>query len=138
MKTRRDKLDAIFSKLIRERSGWKCDACGKYHPEEERRSLHCSHYHSRRKQSVRFDPMNAFAHCFACHQRLGENPHEFSIWTQYQLSAAAYADLAFRAHTILKRSKKDKEELYQEMKAKLEWMESERRKGNMDRLEFEL
>jgi len=138
MKTRRDKLDILFSTLIRERSNWKCDACGKYHPEGERRSLHCSHYHSRRKQSVRFAPENCFSHCFACHQRLGENPHDFASWAIGKMGLEAYGLLTLKAGEIVKRSKKDKAELYEEMKAKLDWMLEERRKGNLGRLEFEL
>jgi hypothetical protein len=140
MKSRRDKLDALYSQLIREANNYTCQACGKYHVEGERQGLHASHFFSRRKQSVRFDkfPGNVFAHCFSCHQRLGENPHEFHKWAWAELGPVEYERLLLRAQTIMKRNKKDKAELYEEMKAKHAWMLEERRKGNLGRLEFEL
>ncbi len=85
MKVRRDPLDDLFSKLVRERANWCCEKCGKYHPEGTRRSLHCSHFFSRRKRSTRWDPRNAAAHCFKCHQELGENPIEFTKWIKAYL-----------------------------------------------------
>jgi hypothetical protein len=46
MKTRRDKLDALYSQLIREANNYTCQACGKYHVEGERQGLHASHFPS--------------------------------------------------------------------------------------------
>ena len=40
---KRDKRDAIFSLLIRERSSWCCERCGEFVVEGERQRLHCSH-----------------------------------------------------------------------------------------------
>lgn len=136
MKTRRDILDSLMSQLVRERAGWACESCGKYFPEGTRQSLHASHYHSRRKASTRFDPFNVFAHCFSCHKRLGENPHEFHHWARAKLGDREYELLAIRANTHIKRSKRDKEELKKEMKAELERMRQERRDGNGGRIEF--
>ena len=120
MKVRRDKLDRVFSEFIRTRDNWTCQVCGKYHPPDARKSLHCSHFHSRRKQSVRFDPSNACAKCFACHQRLGENPLEFAAFIEARLGKEETQLLNVRANQIVKRSKKDKEALYQDLKADLE------------------
>jgi hypothetical protein len=60
------------------------------------------------------------------------------MWAWRYLGAVVYDQLLLRANTLVKRSKKDKAELYEEMKAKHAWMLEERRKGNLGRLEFEL
>ena len=120
MKVRRNKLDVVFSMLIRTRDSWTCQRCGKYHPEGSRQSLHASHFHSRRKQSTRYDKANCAAHCFSCHQYLGENPIEFQRWILAYLGPREYELLNGRASQTLKRSKKDKEALYQDLKAELE------------------
>ncbi len=142
MKNRRDKLDDIFSKLVRERANWTCEAqlpgCGGYHEEGRRQSLHCSHFFSRRKQSTRFDPENAAAHCFSCHKKLEENPLDFAKWVEAHLGNAATENLRIRAATILKRTKPQKEDLYQDMKAAYANLLERRRAGETGRLEFEL
>ena len=120
MKIKVNKLDKVFSDLIRTRDNWTCQVCGKYFPEGERRYLHCSHFHGRRKQSVRYEPMNAAAHCFSCHKYLGENPLEFADWILGHLGPAGVALLTVMANKPVKRSKKDKEELYLDLKAQLE------------------
>ena len=119
MKIKVNKLDAIFSQLVRTRDNWTCQVCGKYFPEGERRSLHCSHFHGRRKQSVRYEPLNAAAHCFACHKYLSENPLEFADWILSHLGPAGVALLTVMANKPVKRSKKDKEDLYLDLKAQL-------------------
>ncbi len=120
MKVRRNKLDIVFSLLIRTRDKWTCQRCQKYHPEGARQSLHASHFHSRRKQSTRYDFQNACAHCFSCHQYLGENPIEFQRWILAFLGPREYELLNGRAGQTVKRNKKDKEELYQDLKAELQ------------------
>jgi hypothetical protein len=82
--------------------------------------------------------MNAAAHCFTCHQQLGENPVLFTEWIKGHLGPKKHADLMVRANRILKRSKKDKEELYQQMKAELARLEKLRNAGESGRLEFYL
>lgn len=120
MKVRRNKLDIVFSLLVRTLAKWTCQRCQRYFPEDERRYLHCSHFHSRRKQSTRFDKNNATAHCFTCHQYLGENPIEFQRWILAHLGPKEYELLNGRAGQTVKRNKKDKEELYLDLKAELE------------------
>lgn len=138
MKVKLDKRDKLFSKLVRERANWTCEACNEYFPEGERQRLHCSHIFSRRKRSVRFDPDNAAAHCFSCHQRLGENPVEFARWAECYLGVARLEALRNRSLKLIKRSKPELEDLYQDMKAAYEHMLSRRRAGETGRLEFEL
>lgn len=120
MKVRINKLDRVFSLLIRTRDNWTCQKCGKFCPRESSSRLDCSHFHSRRKQSVRYDPKNACAHCFSCHQYLGENPTEFAKWIVAYLGENEASLLEIRANQTTKRNKKDKEELYQDLKAELQ------------------
>lgn len=124
MKVRVNKLDKVFSQLIRTRDNWTCQFCGRYFPEGERRSLHCSHFHGRRKQSVRYDPLNAAAHCFSCHKYLSENPIEFARWIEGFLGAENVALLMTKANRPLKRTAGEKEELYQDLKAELARLEA--------------
>lgn len=67
--------------------------------------------------------MNACAHCFTCHQYLGENPIEFQRWILAYLGPREYEFLNLRAAETVKRSKKDREELYQDLKAELAQLE---------------
>lgn len=78
--------DSHFSKCIREAAGWKCECCGTEYPENAQ-GLHCSHFFGRRAYGVRFDPDNAFAHCFGCHSKLGGNPYDFHKWAEKQIGA---------------------------------------------------
>ncbi len=133
---KRDKLDDVFSKLVRERVNFTCEACQTYYPEDRRMGLHCSHFYTRSKRSVRWFPDNATAHCYKCHTYYGGHPVEFAEWTEARLGAEKFHLLRRRAHTPLKLSKPDKEDLYQDMKAELERMQSERKSGVTGRIEF--
>lgn len=73
------KLDAVFSRYIRELDGWTCVRCGNsYEPGSQ--GLHCSHIFSRRHKAIRWDERNSVAHCFACHAWYGGNPVEGGRW----------------------------------------------------------
>lgn len=72
---KRTPADAAFSKLIRQRAGYQCQRCGAQH-DETSIGLHCSHYVGRGNWAVRFDPDNAFALCYGCHQFVGSRPQE--------------------------------------------------------------
>jgi len=68
--------DKYFSLCVRERADWTCQRCHRQY-EYKAQGLHCSHYFGRANHSVRFHELNAFAHCFGCHQKLGANPDDF-------------------------------------------------------------
>ena len=63
---------------------------------------------------------------------------EFTRWAEAHLGKRDLEKLRLQASTILKRSKRDKEDLYQDMKAAYEHMLARRRSGETGRLEFEL
>ena len=78
------KADRACSRWIREAYDWTCAACGKQYPEGSQ-GLHWSHLFSRRHNSIRYSPMNAAAHCYSCHQRLGGDPVDFARWIEGHL-----------------------------------------------------
>ena len=132
---KRDKLDAIFSKLVRERDDWTCTCCGKRY-ERGSQGLHASHLVSRRYQSTRHHPLGAVSHCFSCHQRLGGNPLDFSKWINDYLGPEKVEELKTLKNTLCKRSKKDKEALYQHLKQQYREMMEMRDNGHEGRIEF--
>lgn len=93
---KRSKADALFSNYIRELAGWKCERCKKEF-EKPNQGLHCSHYHSRAKKSVRFDPQNAASLCFACHQFFGGNPYDHTEFFKRKIGEDNFNKLAVRA-----------------------------------------
>ena len=68
--------DKYFSLCIRERNENKCEYCGKDY--SEGRGLQCAHYESRGNYALRYDPINAFALCYFCHQQLDGSPIRFT------------------------------------------------------------
>ncbi len=117
MNIRRDKRDMLFSNLIRRRARWTCQVCGRYHPEDKRQSLHCSHHFSRRKKSIRWHPNNASAACFSCHQLLGENPVLFHDWIRGHLGDKKFTALKVQAERIVRLKKPDLAEIHENLKA---------------------
>lgn len=67
---KRTPADAAFSLCVRERAGWRCERCGAQHSRGSM-GLHCSHHHSRRSWSIRFEPLAAEALCYGCHSLTG-------------------------------------------------------------------
>lgn len=100
-----DKYDAMFSLYVRARDKFTCQRCkSRYRPPKslerlnkglydlcnnpafgDPMGLHCSHFWGRVNKSVRYEPLNCDACCFACHQHLGGNPQEFCEWKRERL-----------------------------------------------------
>lgn len=135
---KRDKYDALFSTLVRERANWRCENCKKVYAERSRQGLHCSHFFTRSRRSVRWHPDNAAAHCYSCHQHLGGNPLLFADWIRDHLGADKSNSLLLASRKLVKWRKADLEELHSEMKKELTRMEDMRRQGIQDRIEFDL
>lgn len=75
--------DKAFSEYIRTRDNWTCQRCGKqYDPlvPTDRMALHCSHFKGRGKEATRFEPLNADALCYGCHQYFTSHPDEHYHW----------------------------------------------------------
>lgn len=132
------KADAAFSRCVRERTNWACEACGNQY-ERGHRGLHCSHYFGRRAYGVRFDPDNCFSHCFGCHQKLGSNPHDFTEWATERLGEGCIELLIEKRNDIslakaIKKALKDVQKHYE---TQLKWMLEQRDNGEEGRIEFE-
>lgn len=93
---KRTKADALFSDLIRMKADWACERCHADH-HENRRTLHLSHFWSRRNKSVRFDPENVAALCFSCHNYFTENPADHHVFFLKRLGQKRYDRLGVRA-----------------------------------------
>lgn len=96
MKIKIDKLDVLFSKFIRLRADGRCEYCGK-----PSKRLECSHFHGRRKRSVRYDPDNACGLDFACHQYLGSNPYQHTEFFKKRLGSEKFEQLNIRAELLV-------------------------------------
>jgi hypothetical protein len=131
-----DKLDRVFSQLVRNRTGWRCERCNTLY-ERGSQGLHCSHIFSRRAVGLRWHPSNAVAHCFSCHQWYGGNPILGAEWAENHLGNETVANLRTRFHKPVKLSAADKEVIFKRLKTMLEWMESRRAEGYMGRLDFD-
>ena len=120
MKIRLDKNDKLFSEFIRKRAvkfAGGCEYCGKT---MDWKSLQTSHFHGRRKRSVRYDPQNACGVCFSCHIYLGENPYAHTEFFKDRLGSDRFEWLNIRAEKIVKR---DKDEITVYLKQLLEAIE---------------
>lgn len=134
VKIKRDKVDIVFSQLIRERDDWTCQRCGtKYAPNS--RGLECSHFFSRRHQATRHDPDNACAKCSGCHSYLGGEPILFQSWIRTYLGEVRYSELLEKHRMIKKRTKVEKAELYQHLKSELAKLQAKRAAGHTGVLE---
>jgi len=120
-----DHLDKLTSEYVRKRAiktVGGCERCltPKYDIVKEDGSvypawkqLQASHFHSRRKHSVRYDPENLVALDFGCHQYFHENPREFERWFQCHIGERNYDMLQARASKT-QRVDKDLTKLYLE------------------------
>ena len=114
MKIRIDKLDVLFSQLIRGRAGGVCEYCGK---NVGYTRLQASHFVGRRKKSVRYDEDNCCALCFSCHQYLDEHPYEHTAYFTKRLGSEKLEELVRKGNMIVKI---DREEVEAYLKRLLE------------------
>ena len=115
MKIKIDPLDTLFSQFIRQRAQGKCEKCKQ---PREMKALQCSHFHGRRKKSVRWDEDNASALDFHCHQYFTENPLEHTEWFKKRLGEKKFKDLNIRANIRVGMPDKKVLTLYYEQKIK--------------------
>lgn len=137
MALKRDKHDAVFSELVRERTNWQCDYCGNYF-HHNHGNLHCSHFKSRRHKATRYHPFNAFAHCAGCHRKLGEDPYEFTMHANITYGEMTIDRVAHLAAVPIRLKPWQMDDIYQHMKAELKRLRELRARGNIWRIEFTL
>jgi len=113
MKIKRDKLDATFSLLVRNRGWNRCCNCGSI------RNIDCAHIMSRRHVATRWHPKNAIALCRSCHMFFGEHGFDFADFCRDKFGGDFVAELRSVAMTPVRWTPKVREEIYQHYKAEL-------------------
>jgi predicted restriction endonuclease len=92
------KLDKLFSKIVRERAGYRCLKCGtisKY--------TQTAHVFSRNNRSVRWDLDNGICLCYYCHIMWAHRePVEFTEWIQKKLGRKKWEYLEKKSKEIFK------------------------------------
>lgn len=71
-----NKLDNVFSEIIKLRDNYKCQKCGRVNGVQ----LQTAHIYSRRYRSVRWNPSNVLTLCAGCHFWAHQNPLDFAEW----------------------------------------------------------
>jgi len=133
---KRDKLDAVFSNLVRERANYICQECGMGY-RQKTQGLHCSHLWSRARASCRYTPDAAVAHCYSCHQRLSGNPVKFAERIREYLGDR-FCFMRRAANSTVKLTKLEKEDIYQFYKKELKRIRELRKSGHEGRIEFDI
>lgn len=96
MKIKINSLDALFSRYIRAKAGWRCERCGN---KPDRRGLHVHHFHRRRKMATRYDSENCLSLCLGCHQYFHENRKEEEAFLLQKLGQDRFDMLEARSRT---------------------------------------
>lgn len=135
-KRRRNKLDILFSKLVRERDDYTCQHTGINRRAEPGR-LDCAHIFSCRHVATRWHPQNAVALTKASHMHFTGEPFEWADWCVEQWGESFIDELRFVAHKPVKWPKKLREEIYQHYKGELKRIEGLRAEGVTGRIEIE-
>ena len=105
MRVKIDQADKLFSQWIRTRDDWTCQRCNrKYTPPTQ--ALHCSHFMGRGKESTRFEPLNADALCYGCHQYFTSHPAEHVAWQVKKKGQDIVDKLRLASNTYKKKDRK--------------------------------
>jgi len=113
LRIRIDPLDELFSRYIRLRDNYTCQRCG-----VKSKNVQCAHFHSRRKQQVRFDPDNACTLCMGDHLYLDSNPLEKVEFFQNRLGQVNFDLLNSRARITFPRPDKKMLTIYYQRQIK--------------------
>jgi len=120
-----DVADKRFSLYIRTRDNWTCQRCGTtYAPPTN--ALHCSHFQGRSKENTRYEPLNADALCYGCHQYFTSHPAEHYAW-QVERKGQETVDKITLMSNLYKKKDRKLEALYWKAElAKLDGITNER------------
>jgi hypothetical protein len=114
-KTIDNKLDKLWSILVKHKAGFKCEYCG-----TREKMLNSHHIYSRSNRSTRWDLVNGVCLCVS-HHTFGtkfsahKTPTEFTEWLYEVKGEAWMSDLRTKAHAIAKLKMFEKEELLEEL-----------------------
>ena len=119
---KRDKLDVLFSHFIKLLSGGYCARCGKYLGVKSR-GLHCMHFFSRAKISIRFDGKNAEAGCYGCLRYL-DNPNLRLEKIEFFLNRIGQKEMERLQYLADHPIKIDREAIEKDLKEKIKFLET--------------
>lgn len=97
--------DQVFSRFIRLRDK-RCVFRVKCYGNQNYEELACCHFHSRRKESTRFDPQNCDAGCVKCHYFIDATETGKQWFREFKLKQLGQRDfdlLQVRSETLTKR-----------------------------------
>ncbi len=103
-KVRIRRSDTLFSLYLRKKRGYICEYCGRYFPNGH--GLEVSHFHKRRKETVRFDEENCDILCKRDHQYFESHNTEYEVWKLERLGEQRFNLLMLRANKSGKRDDK--------------------------------
>ncbi len=138
---KRTVLDAVISDLIRERSDWTCERCGKIY-EEGRikgkcRSLENSHWTGRGGKSTRWFPDNLNAFCTGCHFYMGGAGRlEYDTFKKKELGMTRFDDLVLRCNKPRKYTPADRKDMLIHYRAQWKWLRNRRKRGETGYIDF--
>lgn len=96
--------DRMFSDYIRTSADWRCYIC-RQDFSCKTGQLHTSHYFSRKKLPVRFDPNNCIPLCFNCHFKVeSQKQHEYRNIMVERLGEEGLENLRVKSEKVLKRA----------------------------------
>ena len=136
-KIKTDKLDILFSKLIRERASWCCEFCHNHYPPGNTRGLECAHIYGRARKGMRWHPLNAVSLCTGHHMYFTANPLEFFEWVEKHIGGENLIRLRHMAAESFKVSQPVLREIHENMKAEWARVQQLRKDGQAGRIEFE-
>lgn len=97
------KLDAVFSKYIRQRDKGICITCG---VKKDPKQMQAGHYVPRQYNNTRFDECNVHCQCFACNCMMAGNLDEYALALKEKYHEHVLEELHAKKHTM-KRWKPD-------------------------------
>ncbi len=103
-KIRVRRSDTLFSKYLRLKRRYTCEKCARFFPGGK--GLTVSHFHGRRKETVRFDEENCDILCIRCHQYFESHKTEYEAWKKERLGEQGFNLLMLRANKSGKRDDK--------------------------------
>jgi hypothetical protein len=106
-------LDKLFSQFVRLLADGECKRC---HKKVGYKLLQNAHFHSRRKQTVRFDRLNTQALCAGCHFLIDQNPVEKYEFFRGLMTSKEFDGLNRIANLTIKDYPIDKDKLEKKFK----------------------
>ena len=137
MGVKRDALDDLFSKCIRTRADYTCEACHieSAPPDFPGGQMDCAHIFSRRSTRLRHDPRNAMCLCSSCHRYYTDSP-EWGLFVVEKIGQELYDELRRLHKTPFKTIRGWKDEARAHYRKELARMVQLRHEGNLEYLDL--